>query len=206
MAPQLKLPKSLKVLHAACRVDRKIPACQYHLTENFEVAVCSRMNIANHTEWTDEQVRAFAKAVSDKRKQITYTNEDAARCIYTEYCRQVGGKAFNGDPLPDWDKFTADPAKSRQVNAWRAAASEVTLHFIFTDWAEPMLKGENYQDRVRDEKHALDEKISALTALTESSGAFQNLPMDERARLLDQQAAMLTYSSVLGDRIANFKS
>lgn len=29
-----------------------------------------------------------------------------AELIYTEYCKAVGGVAFNGDPLPDWDTFS----------------------------------------------------------------------------------------------------
>ena len=51
--------------------------------------------------------------------------EKAARLLYTVYCKRVGGKAFNGDPLPDWDTFVNDPAKGRQANAWRDAANEL---------------------------------------------------------------------------------
>lgn len=50
------------------------------------------------------------------------TTEETAAALYEEYCRQVGGKAFNGDPLPDWATFAADPAKQKQVGAWRAVA------------------------------------------------------------------------------------
>ena len=42
--------------------------------------------------------------------------------IYTAYCAAVGGKAFNGDPLPDWPTFRADQAKKRQSDAWVEAA------------------------------------------------------------------------------------
>ena len=42
--------------------------------------------------------------------------------LYAIYCRAVGGVAFNGDPLPDWDAFAADKTKAKQVNAWRAVA------------------------------------------------------------------------------------
>jgi hypothetical protein len=42
--------------------------------------------------------------------------------LYTAYCDAVGGKAFNGDPLPDWETFSKDPAKQKQVNAWLATA------------------------------------------------------------------------------------
>lgn len=44
--------------------------------------------------------------------------ETVAGCLYTTYCKAVGGKAFNGDPLPDWKTFRADPTKQKQVKAW----------------------------------------------------------------------------------------
>jgi hypothetical protein len=42
--------------------------------------------------------------------------------LYRVYCEAVGGKAFNGDPLPDWETFYADETKKKQSNAWLAAA------------------------------------------------------------------------------------
>jgi hypothetical protein len=42
--------------------------------------------------------------------------------LYTAYCAAVGGKAFNGDPLPDWKTFAADPTKKKQCDAWLATA------------------------------------------------------------------------------------
>lgn len=41
-----------------------------------------------------------------------------AESLYNGYCRDVGGKAFNGDPLPDWEIFKADPTKTIQSTAW----------------------------------------------------------------------------------------
>ena len=29
--------------------------------------------------------------------------ERIAGNLYEEYCKEVGGKAFNGDPLPGWE-------------------------------------------------------------------------------------------------------
>lgn len=45
-----------------------------------------------------------------------------AAIIYAEYCEAVGGKAFNGDPLPDWQSFRSDQSKKRQADAWECAA------------------------------------------------------------------------------------
>lgn len=35
--------------------------------------------------------------------------------MYAAYCIAVGGKAFNGDSLPDWDTFYADPSKRNRA-------------------------------------------------------------------------------------------
>lgn len=43
--------------------------------------------------------------------------------IYEAYCQSVGGVAFNGDPLPKWEDFAADPQKQKQVQGWIAAAT-----------------------------------------------------------------------------------
>jgi len=48
--------------------------------------------------------------------------ETLANILYTAYCKKVGGKAFNGDPLPSWEEFTADEKKQLQANAWREVA------------------------------------------------------------------------------------
>lgn len=42
-----------------------------------------------------------------------------AKKTYDAYCEAVGGKAFNGDPLPKSEEFFNDPAKEKQANAWR---------------------------------------------------------------------------------------
>ena len=50
--------------------------------------------------------------------------EAIAGNLYEEYCAQVGGVAFNGDPLPKWKEFRADPAKQKQSDAWVAVANK----------------------------------------------------------------------------------
>lgn len=49
-------------------------------------------------------------------------NEEIASKLYEEYCAAVGGVAFNGDKLPGWAEFAADPGKTKQADAWRAVA------------------------------------------------------------------------------------
>ena len=53
---------------------------------------------------------------------LMVNREIIAKELYTAYCKAVGGTAFNGDPLPDWETFSADPSKYKQSQAWLAAA------------------------------------------------------------------------------------
>jgi len=48
--------------------------------------------------------------------------EQFAGILYEDYCKRVGGKAFNGDPLPVWEDFRADPDKKLQSDAWVSVA------------------------------------------------------------------------------------
>jgi hypothetical protein len=50
--------------------------------------------------------------------------------LYTAYCEAVGGKAFNGDPLPSWYEFSKDPNKQKQVEGWVAVAN----HALGWEW------------------------------------------------------------------------
>ena len=49
--------------------------------------------------------------------------EQVAGDLYTAYCKAVGGKAFNGDSLPDWGAFRDDPSKKTQSDAWVEVAN-----------------------------------------------------------------------------------
>jgi hypothetical protein len=48
--------------------------------------------------------------------------EEIAGLLYEKYCSDVGGKAYNGDPLPCWKEFRADPNKQVQSDAWVGVA------------------------------------------------------------------------------------
>lgn len=47
--------------------------------------------------------------------------------LYERYCQHVGGRAFNGDPLPKWLAFSRDPSKAKQAEAWISIAREFGL-------------------------------------------------------------------------------
>ena len=48
-------------------------------------------------------------------------DEALVRLAYDAYCASVGGKAFNGDPLPHSSVFFNDPGKAQQAKGWRDA-------------------------------------------------------------------------------------
>jgi len=51
-------------------------------------------------------------------------HEAIAARLYGKYVEAVGGVAYDGKPLPEWDEFRADPAKRKQSDAWVAVAVE----------------------------------------------------------------------------------
>ena len=62
-----------------------------------------------------------------------------------------------------------------------------------------------HQQRVADEKAALDKKAKALSAFIGTSNTFIKLDIDEQQRLKIQCEIMWQYSEILGQRIAAFK-
>lgn len=55
--------------------------------------------------------------------------EEAAIDLYDTYCAAVGGRAWNGAPLPTGAEFFADPQKQKQADAWRAVAERAKQLF-----------------------------------------------------------------------------
>ena len=52
------------------------------------------------------------------------TMERIAMAMYDEYCTSVGGKAYDGRPLPTAKEFFADATKAKQSRGWMSAASK----------------------------------------------------------------------------------
>lgn len=61
-----------------------------------------------------------------------------------------------------------------------------------------------HQQRVIEEKAALDDKLMKLMAFFDSS-TYANLPTEDRILLIAQHTHMKAYSDTLGTRIARFK-
>ncbi len=63
-----------------------------------------------------------------------------------------------------------------------------------------------YQQRIVEEKKALDEKAVALSNFIGTNPSFDKLDSEEQERLRVQNDLMWQYSEVLGARIAAFSS
>lgn len=57
--------------------------------------------------------------------------DSRAKGLWDVYSAAVGGKAFNGDPLPAWEEFSVDPKKTQQADGYRAMAK----HALFQEQA-----------------------------------------------------------------------
>lgn len=63
----------------------------------------------------------------------------------------------------------------------------------------------DFQQRVVDEKVELDKKAQALSEFIGENPIFETLDQAEQERLKVQNDLMWQYSTILGERIANFK-
>lgn len=61
-----------------------------------------------------------------------------------------------------------------------------------------------FQQRVVDEREALDDKLNKLCKFL-TSDLFKSLPIEEQDRLRRQHRTMDTYSKILGERIVAFE-
>lgn len=52
------------------------------------------------------------------------TLTEMAEVMYTEYCEAVGGKAYDGKPLPTAREFFDDDSKAKQSMGWLRAAGK----------------------------------------------------------------------------------
>jgi uncharacterized protein (DUF3820 family) len=93
-----------------------------------------------------------ANSIKDADMKI----EEKAEMLYETYSEAVGGVAYNGDPLPSWAEFSADPEKEVQAEAWREVARKAAGGFEkpvsddpLTD-EDPMPFGKHKGKRMKD--------------------------------------------------------
>ena len=101
-------------------------------------------------------------------------NDHDAAALYHVYCDSVGGKAYDGTPLPDWDAFSSDPTKEKQSQAWRDVA-----HFAF--YASEREKVERLKEQL---KRAVEIAEEALKGACGEWGCIGD--SDEEDKLLGE--------------------
>lgn len=65
---------------------------------------------------------------------------------------------------------------------------------------------QSHEQRVVDEKQALDEKLVALTKFISGNPSFEGMPQGGQVLLREQREVMIAYSDILGLRIASFST
>lgn len=61
--------------------------------------------------------RAQVEVIDESRDMMVL-----AGYLYEEYCKAVGGKAYDGKPLPNWQEFSGDNTKVNQLHGWLSVA------------------------------------------------------------------------------------
>lgn len=87
--------------------------------------------ISKHIELTEKHIELTEKqyeGIRENEDKIYQTVVELADVMYTAYSSGVGGVAYNGDPLPTWEEFNADPEKVMQRDAWIKAAAAAIHH------------------------------------------------------------------------------
>lgn len=74
--------------------------------------------------WLDEDTECEHDLIREYKPMQMPPEDEMAGILYEEYCDTVGGVAYNGDKLPSWNEFKADPAKSKQVAGWIAVVKK----------------------------------------------------------------------------------
>jgi hypothetical protein len=93
---------------------------------NFKIGTKKEQRLNQYrfpAQWIDPELMLEIR----ERKSVEITIENLAEMLYERYCEEVGGHAFNGQPLPTWKEFRADQTKRIQSNAWVRVASLAAL-------------------------------------------------------------------------------
>jgi hypothetical protein len=94
-----------------------------------------------------------------------------------------------------------------QISGWAPSTSDALAEdwMVLPDGDEGMApERPPHQQRVIDEKAELDERREKLGVFIKENPIFQDLPAEERERLVRQESCMAEYSAILGERIAAF--
>lgn len=129
------------------------------------------------------------------RQSLSNEINGIASHLYTAYCDSVGGKAFNGDPLPDWATFSRDQSKQKQVKAWLDVAG--IADFMARNYPS---KAATFQERLSAELDDTTSKVAKLSKFIDSP-KFKTLSESQQRLQRRQLSIMASLADVLHQRI-----
>lgn len=88
--------------------------------------------------------------------------EEISKLAWETYKKAVGGKAFNGDPLPGWEEMVTDEQKVKIVEAWRATAEAVATKSFLEAAKELASDLDEYAEGLREGAKELEEEFARL--------------------------------------------
>ncbi|NBO98823.1 MAG: hypothetical protein EBU90_01675 [Proteobacteria bacterium] len=107
---------------------------QYYRDISFALIVIADEENTNWLKLMERIISINKKSIGEtdvpNKKFMEMTIEQTAKMLYTEYCKEVGGFAWNGDKLPTWEEFVSgpdNPAKGSTLHAWRKVAEKALL-------------------------------------------------------------------------------
>lgn len=102
------------------------------------------------------------------------TPHDLGKAVCDAYSAAVGGRAFNGDPLPTWEEMCNDEKKAHLVKAWVAAAGGVHNALILDAVFAPLEDEPTYRES--EIPFAVAERIVKARMVAEVEKMDWNLP------------------------------
>ncbi len=124
------------------------------------------------------------------------TVEYVAMCDQFEPCQ-----CDESHPPPLYHAIISTNEKGEQIFAWLPESALAKMQPNQSGDTDPPA---SHQERVMIEKNGLDDKLIRLGEFIETNPKFAELPADEQDRMHAQREAMLSYSGILGERIAAF--
>lgn len=123
--------------------------------------------------------------------------------MYDTYCESVGGKAFNGDPLPPANEFFADETKTKQSKAWLDAAEAAS---IYSGSVPPTDPTETFMDRLIKEHKELEDRHEKLLSFLIRDNAKEIVGVVQHELMTEQSNHMNQYRNTLEKRIDDLKT
>lgn len=103
------------------------PSYEFEIFLNHELA-----HVTQVEKIADDQYKIIFSLESEKLKNKIYSHINSGE-LYEMYCDMVGGKSWDGKPLPRWRDFSSDSSKELQARAWKQITDYVNQKLKITE-------------------------------------------------------------------------